>query len=479
MKARSGPFPRPRPDTVARSGSIGGVEHGAVSWWPLAAGCLGTFLLLLYTSIVTVALPRIGTDLDAGFAAQQWVVDVYTVALAGLLMGAGAIGDAYGTRRVYLIGLVGFSGATLVCGIAPTVGWLIAARAAQGVTGAAMFATIPPLIGLVYVQPRQKAVAFAVWGAVAGAAAAVGTVSGGLLAQYAGWRWLFLGAFPICVFGLVLAARVMPRRSESGRKSHQRAVHIDWCGIALITTSVTSLAYGVIAAGESSWQSAGAIYGVLLAVAAAIGFVSVERTITHPMLPVGLLTSPQFAGVLVAAFAYYFATFGALPGIATWMQTRLGLGALAVSLVLVAQLIVFISVSGLLSHRLQHLHPSWTLGAATIVVGLGALTGVAVAAIPDWPIILPFLILSGLGAGIVSPVLPSVALAAAPNRYAGAASSAANAARQLGLSLGVATCGTLSRNSESSGIALALAVCGALAVIAGVAVAVLLHRSDS
>ncbi|QKG24072.1 MFS transporter [Actinomadura verrucosospora] len=446
-------------------------------WAPLAACCLGTFLLLLYTTVTTVALPSIGADLHAGFGARQWIIDVYTLALAGPLLGAGALGDALGPGRLYPAGSAVFGLATLACGLAASPPWLIAARAVQGTAGAAMFASILPLIGSSYTG-RAKATAFAVWGAVAGAASAVGTVGGGVLAEYAGWRWTFLGALPLCVLALAMAVRFPPPAGPAkGRPRPGRAAGAaDWPGITTITIAVTASVYAVIAAGESGWTGPGPVVGWLTATVAMTAFVLVERAASRPVLPPALFATPGFAGVLLVAFGYYFAAFGALPGLAAWLQADVGLGALATSLALVTQLLTFIAVSGLAGGRLHALRPRWTLGAGTVLVGIGALTGITLNAGSSRPALLPFLILSGIGAGIVSPVLPAVAMASVPARHAGTAGAAANAARQFGLTLGVAVCGTLTRTAHVSGVRAALVLCGVLAALAGTLASVLLRH---
>lgn len=481
MPPSSSPKPT-RPVPPAPSGADPNAEatDSRVSWSPLVACCLGTFLLLLYTSIVTVALPSVGTGLHAGFASQQWIINAYTLALAGLLLGAGAISDALDSRRVYLAGLVGFTLATLACGLAPSPAWLIGARACQGAAGAAMFASILPLIGLTYTHSRQQATAFAVWGAVAGAASATGTVSGGVLSEYAGWRWMFLGALPLCLGTLVLTARSLPPTVPAPSPASPRTGRpVDWPGIALISVAVTAWTYAVVAGGESGWSAPDSILAWLVTAGAAGAFVLVERASRRPVLPLDLFATPPFVGVLLAAFGYYFATFGALPAIATWMQSRLGVGSSVASLVLVVQLVVFVAVSALIGERLHGLRPSWTLGGGTVLVGVGALTGTATMLLTseaEWPALLPFLVLSGVGAGVASPVLPAVAIAAVPVHYAGTASAAANAARQLGLALGVAVCGTITHSATTGGVSVALAAGGALAIAAGTMAARLLRR---
>lgn len=456
----------------------------AHSWWPLIACSLGTFLLLLYTSIATVALPDIGADLGASYAQLQWVVDVYTLALAGLLLGAGSIGDAFGARRVYLIGITVFTFATLAAGLALTPHWLIAARAGQGIAGAAMFATIPALIAEAYPEAQRRAFAFAVWGAVAGAASAVGTVAGGVLTQLLGWQWLFLGAVPLCVCSLLLILRSLPApaRTHAAPLTHtgrtpRRALEpetprrtLDWTGMITISLAMAACVYAVLSASEVSWTSPRTLIGFAVSALAWLAFVRVERRATTPILPGSLLRSAAFLKVLLAAFAYYFAAFGALPVLALWLQDRLHLTPSTVSLILVSQLLVFVAASALLSHRISRASLSWILGAPLILIGIGAATGIAASGWSQWWSLLPFLLLSGFGAGIISPALPQLALEAAPKGYAAAASSAPNAARQLGLALGVAVCAVLARDGSASGIGVALVACAAVALCAGFAV---------
>lgn len=439
-------------------------------WRPLVACCLGTFLLMLYTSVLIVALPAIGADLDAGPAALQWVVNAYTVALAGLLLGAGSIGDAFGTRRVYVIGVAGFTGATLLAGLAPDAGWLVAGRTAQGVAGALMFGCIPALIGRVYAEPRRRALAFAIWGAVAGASSAVGTVAGGLLTELLGWRGLFFAALPFCALALVLVGGLRLPPHDAGR-----AARVDVRGLGLATVAVTALAYAIARIGTTTTMRDPQVLGALgLTAVAVAAFVVVERDHPHPVLPPAILRSRRFGGVLVAAFAYYFAAFGALPALATWLQVDAGLGSFAVSLLLVVQLAAFIAASALLSPRLGAVAPSLTLGATTVAIGLAAAAGALVGLGAGWPALLPFLVGSGLAAGVISPALPVLTLETAPRQHAGAATSAVNAVRQLGLAIGVAVCSSLAARPDAGSAGRALGACAAVGIGAGVGVVILL-----
>ncbi|MGB6574987.1 MAG: MFS transporter, partial [Trebonia sp.] len=167
-------------------------------WWPLVAVCAGTFMLLVDVTIVTVALPDMARELHTTFQDLQWVIDLYALVLAALVLTVGSVADRLGRRRVYLIGLVVFALSSLACGLAPNVGVLIAARGVQGLGAAAMFATTMALISSSY-SGRERGVAFGAWGAVNGAAAAAGPIVGGLLATHFGWRWIFLVNLPVSV----------------------------------------------------------------------------------------------------------------------------------------------------------------------------------------------------------------------------------------------------------------------------------------
>ncbi|MDT8913105.1 MFS transporter [Amycolatopsis sp. PS_44_ISF1] len=452
------------PHSTERAGTRASVSH----WLPLVAACAGTFLLLVHTSIITVALPSIGTELRAGYGELQWIVDVFTVALAGLLLGFGSVSDRLGRKRVHLAGLVLFTAATLGCGLAGSAGELIAARAVQGVAGAAMFATILPLVGLTY-EGRDRARAFAVWGTVAGVASAVGTFAGGVIAQGLGWRWIFFATVPVGGAAIVLAALSLP---ESPRGAGRR---VDHPGIATFSLAATGLTCSVITGGDRGWASAGAVAGYLVTVLAAGAFVLVERRSGAPVLPIGLFGTRRFLGVLAVAFGYYFAGFGALPVISLWLQDTTGLGSAATSAVLALQVVVFVAVSALISGRLHARSPARVLGGATVLLGIGGLTAVAVLLGAGWVALLPALVLTGIGAGIVSPVLPAVAIASVPAEYGGTAGAAANSSRQLGLALGIAVSGAVyaargpGSEGATHGVLTVLLLCGLVALASGFA----------
>ncbi|MFI9048587.1 MFS transporter [Streptomyces sp. NPDC053427] len=407
------------------------------TWLPLAAACLGTFLLLVHATIVTVALPHMADDLDADFGALQWIVDVYTLALAGLLLGMGSLGDTLGRKRLYVLGLAVFTLATLGCGMAGSVPLLIAARAVQGLAGAAMFATLLPLIGLTY-SGRDKARAFAVWGAVAGAAAGVGNVAGGMLTELLSWQWIFYSSVPLCLVALLLSLKVPAGDAPT-------PTPVDWPGIVTFTLAASGVTFGFVRGGERGWDDAATLLGFAVGAAALTAFVLVERASAHPMIPLALFRNPAFDGLLVASGAYYLGAFGFLPVLSLRLQNDAGLTSFATSLVISAQPLAFFVTSALAGSALHRLPAHWAVGGGCVLVGIGDLTLLAAQSGASWPALLPGLALTGVGAGLVSPVLPATAMAAAPPTHSGVAAAAANSARQLGLALGIALLGTACR----------------------------------
>lgn len=448
-------------------------DDRATDWRPLATCCLATFLLLAFTTVVTVSAEPIAGRLGAGFTVAQWIIDVYTLALAALVVAMGTLGDRLGHRRLFLIGLIIFGVASAGCAAAASGGVLVAARAIQGVGGAAIFGTAVPLLTQHY-HARTRAVAFAVWGAVAGIGSTVGTIAGGAATQFITWRWLFLAALPICVVAVITGMRSLSR-------DHHAPVRLDVTGVVLITMMMTGTTYAVINAGESGWASPGTIGAAVVSLAAVWVFVLVQRRATNPLLPPDLFATRGFIAVLIAGFAYYFAAFAALPVLSRWLQSSSGMSPLQAALVLTVQLAAFVLVSLAFSARLHTAPRSWVLGGGTVLTGLACLPGAALLLRPDWTSLIAMLIVTGIGAAIVSPVLPAVAATSVPPARSGVAAAAANAARQLGLTIGIALCGTISqaghvRGGPSTGaIVAALLTSGVVAICGGAISAVLLR----
>ncbi|WP_030605760.1 MFS transporter [Streptomyces achromogenes] len=406
------------------------------SWGTLTAICLGTFMLLLDVTIVVVALPDMAGSLHASLGDLQWVVDGYALALAALLLGAGAAADILGRRRVHVVGVVLFALASLLCGLASDPGLLVAARALQGIGGAAMFATTLPLLGSVY-QGRQRSAALGVWGAVSGGAAAVGPVLGGLITEGPGWRWIFFVNLPVSVVAVWLTLRTVPESRGP------RGMSVDWAGTVSFAVFAGGATYAVVRAGEDGWTAPATLTAFAVAALAVVVFALVERRVAHPLLDLSLLRRPAFVGTMLGAFAFNGVAFGAIPYLSIWMQTLLGMSPVRGGLTLLPMTVVSMVVAVLVG-RLLHGVPAWlTVGGGLLLVGTGTLCQAVLGAGSDWTALVPGFVLVGAGTGFVAPTVAGAALASVPAERAGMAGGAVNTVRQLGYALGVAVIGTV------------------------------------
>lgn len=439
-------------------------------WLPLLAISLSTFMLLVDLTIVSVAIPAVARGLHSSFTALQWTVDIYVLVVAAVMMAAGSASDLLGRRRVFLIGLVIFALASLACGLAPGSGTLIAARAVQGVGAAAMYATNAALLGVHY-SGRDRAAAFGVWGAVNGAAAAVGPVLGGVLTEHVGWRSIFLVNLPVAVLAVLIAVRAI---SESRDPAGGR---MDLPGTACFTLAATLVVYGLIRAGDDGWSHPTTLGVFAVAAAAIVAFVLLERVRTNPMLDLALFRRPSFSALMVGGAVLTGAAFANLVFVSLWAQSVLGLGPVAAGLALTPLAAVSFVVAGAGGRLLHRVAPRYSIGWGLLLVGVGTLLDLLVGPESGWTVLIPGLCVTGLGVGLASPVLASAALTAAPPQRAGMANGAMNTFRQLGFALAIpvfATVATAQARNVLAGSALFPDPAGAANDLTGGAAAALL-----
>ena len=407
------------------------------NWRPLVAICLGTFMLLVDVTIVNVALPDIARDLATSSSALQWVVDAYALALAALLMAVGGAADVLGHRRVYVAGLALFAAASLACGLAPTAGLLIAARAVQGLGGAAMFATTFALLNSSY-QGRDRGVAFGIWGAVSGASAALGPIIGGLLTQGFGWRWIFYVNLPISVAAVVLSLLVLPGGRPTSR------LRLDLPGVFTFTVAASALVVGMILAGDEGWASATVLGLLALGVAALAIFVVVERRSDHALLDLSLFRNRAFVGVVIAALLLNFSAFAFFVYTSIWLQSLLGLSPIAAGLTGLPLSVASFVVSAVIGRFLSRMAPGPVIGGGLLLIGIGSLvSALLVDDASSWPALVAGLTISGIGVGLATPTLSSTAMGSVAPERGGMAAGAVNTARQLGFAFGIALLGSV------------------------------------
>lgn len=405
-------------------------------WLPLLAVCLGTFMLLVDVSIVNIALPDMAHDLSTTFESLQWVIDVYALALAALMLGAGSIADRAGHRRTYVIGLFVFACASLLCGLSPGIGWLLAARGVQGIGAAAMFAVNLTLLNATY-QGRERGLAYGVWAAVNGAASAIGPMLGGLLTQYLSWRWIFLVNLPVSVLAIGLSLLVF-RRDKSTKRAP-----VDVPGIVLFTIAASAVTFGLVRANASGWLSADTLLPLGVGAATAVLFAVVERNRRMPMLDPALLRLPSFSSALVGLLMLPIGAFTYLVYVSIWLQSVLSLTPLRAGGVTLAMSAGSILVSLTIGRLLHGRARIWGMTGGLVLIGSGDLLQSTVNAGSSWTAVVPGLALTGLGVGMAAPTLVSAAMSAAPPARAGMASGVVNTVGQLGFAIGVAVFGTV------------------------------------
>ena len=412
-------------------------------WWTLIAVCTAIFMLLLDITVVNVALPDIQRELDASFAQLQWVVDAYALTLATTVLAAGSLADLFGRRLVFTIGVVLFTVASFGCGIANDAGVLIAARAVQGVGGGVMFAVSLALLANAF-QGRERGTAFGIWGATTGAAVAIGPLVGGVLTEWAGWRWIFFVNIPIGAAAIVVS---LLRVDESKSPGTPR---VDWLGTAALTGSLFLLVYGLLQGNEKGWSSAlivGCLVGAVVLMAA---FAAIELSQRNPMLDLHLFRGAAFVGAQIAAFAISASIFAAFLYLTLYLQNVLGYSPLEAGLrFLPLSLCAFVvaAISGNLTSRVS---ARWLMGAGLAIIGVSLLLMARIEVDSGWTILLPGFVLGGIGIGLTNPALASTAVGVVPAERSGMASGTNSTFRQVGIATGIAGLGALFQHAIST-----------------------------
>ncbi|MDL9945968.1 MFS transporter [Gordonia sp. ABSL11-1] len=421
----------------------------ARKWLTLTAVCTGVFMLLLDVTIVNVALPDIQADLGSSLSGLQWVIDAYALTLAALLLTSGTIADIIGRRRVFASGIVVFTLGSLACGLAPTIETLVAARALQGVGGAIMFATSLALLAQAF-APKERGVAFGVFGAVTGVSVAVGPVLGGILTSGLSWHWIFFVNIPVGIGALVITAIGVDESKAPG------AQRIDWLGCLTFSAALAFLVFGLIRSHADGWGSVMVAGSLVLAAVLLVAFVVVERTVGYPMIDAALLRVPTFNGGLIAAWAISASMFSVLTYLVIYLQTIMGYSALEAGLrFLPFSGVVFVAAG--VAGRLSDLVPvRWLIGPGFVLVALGLWLMRGTDPTGSWTQLVPGFIVAGIGTGLINPPLASTAVGVVEPARAGMASGINSTFRQIGIATGVALLGSLlaSRFADQVGSAL-------------------------
>jgi EmrB/QacA subfamily drug resistance transporter len=405
-------------------------------WWTLIAVCLAIFMLLLDITVVNVALPDIQRSLHASFSDLQWVVNAYALTLAAFLLTAGAVADLIGRKRVFVTGLFVFTIASAVCGLSTSPLMLNLARAVQGTGGAMMFATSLALIAQAF-HGKERGTAFGAFGAVTGAAVAVGPVLGGVITSGIGWKWIFFVNLPI---GAVAVAVTLMKVADS---RDPNATGVDWAGLVTFSASLFLLVFALVQGNEKGWGSTQILAYLIAAVVLLVAFVLVEHLQSRPMLDLSLFRRPAFAGASIVAFAISASYFAMFLYLTLYIQDVLDFSPLQAGLrflpVTVLSFIVA-PVAGKLSVRVP---VRLLLGAGLLLAGVGLLAMTTVSASSGWTVLIPGFVLGGAGIGLINPPLASTAIGVVPHERSGMASGINSTFRQVGIATGIAGLGAV------------------------------------
>ncbi|MBO9524250.1 MAG: MFS transporter [Nocardioidaceae bacterium] len=406
--------------------------------WTVVGVCaLSLFLVGLDTTVVNVGLPAIGRGLDTGTRGLEWVVDAYTIVLAGLLITSGALADRFGRRRVFRTGLVVFGLASVAGAVAPGLGTLVAARALQGV-GASMLSPVALAIVVnVMPDPRERARAIGIWASVFGLSMAAGPLVGGALVTGLGWRWVFWVNVPVVLLALALTAVVVPESRAP------RARALDLPGQALLVLLVGGVVALLIEGPHTGWGSPAVLAGGVLAVLVGIALAVVERRRAEPLVDLDLFRRRSFAGAVLGAVLVFVALSTALLLNTLYLQHVRGSSALeagAATLPMALGATVCAPWSGRLVGRVGPRPPLLLAGGFLVagglcLVGLGDGTPVA--------LLLAAYLLIGIGFGFANAPLTNTAVGGLPPARAGVAGGMTSTARQVGAALGIAIAGGL------------------------------------
>jgi EmrB/QacA subfamily drug resistance transporter len=406
-------------------------------WWTLGAVVIATFMLLLDITVVNTALPKLERSLGASFTDLQWVIDVYSLALATTVLTAGSLADRFGRRRSFVIGLALFSAASLACAMAPSAGSLIAARAVQGIGGSIMFALSLALIAQEFPSGRERGAAMGIYGATIGVAVAVGPLIGGALTQSLGWESVFYLNVPI---GLVAIAITMLRVAES-RDPH--ATRADWPGVATFTAALFMLVFALLRGNAVGWASPAIVALLAGAATLLVALVAIERRSASPMLPLELFRNRAFTGVQIAAFAISASLFALFLYLTLYLQQFLGNSPLGAGERYLPLTVVTFVIAGLSGAWVSRVAARAQLGLGLALTGLGLVLMSGLSASDGWTALLPGFVLAGVGAGIVNTVVADVALSVVPKERSGMAAGINDTFRQVGVAVGIAVWGAL------------------------------------
>jgi EmrB/QacA subfamily drug resistance transporter len=406
-------------------------------WLILAICCMSLLMVGLDVTIVNVALPAIHRDLHASLSGLQWTIDAYTLVIASLLMFSGSTADRIGRKRVFCVGLTVFTAGSALCATAPSLGFLVAARALQAVGGSMLNPVAMSIIRNVFNDPRERAQAIGLWGAAIGVSLAAGPVIGGALVDSAGWRFVFLINVPVGLIAFVLTMIHVPEsRAPKARR-------IDPIGQLLVIVALASLVYAIIEGHTDGWTSVEIITLFCVSAAAFAALIVYELHVKEPLIEVRFFRSVPFSGASAAAVAAFAAMGGLLFLNTLYLQDVRGLSALDAGLYTLPMAVMMLVLAPLAGRFVGAHGTRLPMIGAGVLMMTGPLLLVGLTPHSSTVLILLAFLVFGAGMGLVNVPITNTAVSGMPSAQAGVAAAVASTSRQVGSTLGIAVIGAV------------------------------------
>lgn len=426
-------------------------------WWSLIAVCFGLFMALLDVTIVNVALPTIQSDLHTSFSSLEWVINAYTLVFAVALVTMSRLGDIFGRKTMFIIGLSIFTIGSLLCALAGDITFaglshiaeLNIFRGFQGLGASAMMPLSLAIISATFTG-KQRGVAIGIWGGISGLATALGPLLGGLLVERINWQSIFLLNVPIGIIGICMALWAI---KQSRDDSAQRKV--DFIGFSLFTVFIFCMVYGFIQVNgpDRGWTSPYILTLFTISAVALIVFIIAELKVKTPMIDPRLFKIPSFTGSAIAAFCLSAGVYSLLFYLSLYLQNFLGFDPLPAGLRFLPLSVLSFLIGPIAGMSMGKIGPKWMVVTALtlLTVGIWLMAGVSPAdQKADWIVLLPGLIIGGVGNGLINPAISNLAVGTVERRRSGMASGVNNVCRQIGIAFGTAFLGAILANRYTS-----------------------------
>jgi EmrB/QacA subfamily drug resistance transporter len=406
-------------------------------WWTLGAVAFGLFMIMLDNTIVNVALPTMGRELEIGLSELEWVVNGYALTFAVLMLTGGKLADLLGRRFIFIVGLAVFTAASLACGLSTSPEMLIAARVVQGAGAALMNPATLSIITATF-PPRQRGMAIGIWAGVAAMALAIGPLVGGVLTEQVGWEWIFFVNVPVGVLAIVVARLVIEESRDTS--AEQR---LDLPGLLTSGIGLFALTYALVEANTYGWTSTRILALFVVAVLALAAFVQLERKQRIPMLDISLFRNGTFAGANLVMTLVALAMFGVFFFVSLYMQNILGYSATKAGATFLPMTVLIILVAPAAGKFSDRVGSRWLMGAGMLLVSISLAIFSQLERTSGFWELFPGLIVGGLGMALTMTPTTSAAMGAVPVDKAGVGSAVLNSSRQIGGALGIAVMGAI------------------------------------